>query len=177
MISSSQYGIAITLINDDIDTDTIIPAQYMLADERVGLGNHLFAPFRQGTSNLFDPPPINGRNILIVGKNFGCGSSREHAVWALIDYGFSAIVGFSFSDIFTANAARCGLTLFCHENPTRLVKLINNERFSFIENSSYLSLKKGEKINLGKCIKVNRNQVDPIFKTLKYLSVIEQYEK
>jgi 3-isopropylmalate/(R)-2-methylmalate dehydratase small subunit len=88
---------------DDVDTDQIIPARYMKRVERTGFGEFLFHERRQGGWEL----PVNP--ILATGKNFGCGSSREHAPWALEDYGFKAIVAPSFADIFYNNCTKIGL--------------------------------------------------------------------
>src|SRR5688572_23468812 len=88
---------------DDIDTDQIIPARFLTTTERSGLGAHLFADWSG------QRPDAAGAEILVTGRNFGCGSSREHAAWALLDAGFRAVIAPSFSDIFTANALKNGL--------------------------------------------------------------------
>jgi 3-isopropylmalate/(R)-2-methylmalate dehydratase small subunit len=93
----------VTLLVDDIDTDQIIPARFLKTTEKVGLGQHLFADWRQRFR------PDAEAHILLAGANFGCGSSREHAVWALTDGGFQAVVAPSFADIFRANALKNGL--------------------------------------------------------------------
>lgn len=87
-----------------VDTDTIIAAEHLKTVTRAGLGRHAFAALRGGP----DAPP-DGAAILIAGANFGCGSSREHAVWALTDFGIGAVLAPSFSDIFAGNAVRNGL--------------------------------------------------------------------
>jgi 3-isopropylmalate/(R)-2-methylmalate dehydratase small subunit len=106
---------AVLLPHDDIDTDQIIPARFLTTTERAGLGAHLFADWR------FDRDgrprgefPLNVERarvarILVAGRNFGCGSSREHAPWALIDFGFRVVVAPSFGDIFRENALKNGL--------------------------------------------------------------------
>ncbi len=93
----------VPLVVDDIDTDQIIPARYLKTTEKKGLGAHLFADWRA----RFHPDAA--AHILLAGHNFGCGSSREHAVWALTDGGFRAVVAPSFADIFRANALKNGL--------------------------------------------------------------------
>ena len=99
----------------NIDTDRIIPARFLKGTSRDGLGPHLFADWRydsDGTPRASFPlnqPAAQGASILVAGDNFGCGSSREHAAWALVDYGFRAIVSTSFADIFRANALKNGL--------------------------------------------------------------------
>ena len=92
------------LVVDDVDTDQIIPARFLKTIGRAGLGAQLFADWR---GSRFDAAG-DGR-ILLAGGNFGCGSSREHAVWALADFGFEAVVARSFADIFRANALKNGL--------------------------------------------------------------------
>jgi 3-isopropylmalate/(R)-2-methylmalate dehydratase small subunit len=92
------------LDRSDVDTDQIIPKQYLKRIERTGFGEFLFADWRREGLEL-DPE----RPILVTGRNFGCGSSREHAVWALQDFGFRAVVAPSFADIFYANCTKTGL--------------------------------------------------------------------
>jgi 3-isopropylmalate/(R)-2-methylmalate dehydratase small subunit len=89
---------------DDVDTDQIIPARFLKTTGRVGLGANLFADWR---GSRFDAS--SDARILLAGNNFGCGSSREHAVWALTDFGFQAVIATSFADIFKANALKNGL--------------------------------------------------------------------
>jgi 3-isopropylmalate/(R)-2-methylmalate dehydratase small subunit len=91
-------------VADDVDTDQIIPARFLKTTGRAGLGQQLFADWR---GKSFDP--TNDARILLAGNNFGCGSSREHAVWALTDFGFEAVIARSFADIFRANALKNGL--------------------------------------------------------------------
>jgi 3-isopropylmalate/(R)-2-methylmalate dehydratase small subunit len=93
----------------DVDTDQIIPKQFLKRIERTGFGEFLFYDWRQDTAFELNRPEYAGATILIAGRNFGCGSSREHAAWALQDYGFEAIVAPSFGDIFAGNAAQIGL--------------------------------------------------------------------
>jgi 3-isopropylmalate/(R)-2-methylmalate dehydratase small subunit len=97
-------GAVTVLDRADVDTDQIIPAQYLKRVERTGFGQYLFDEWRKDPS--FDLP---ANPILAAGPNFGCGSSREHAPWALEDYGFKAIVSSSFADIFFSNCLKIGL--------------------------------------------------------------------
>jgi len=97
---------AILLPLDDIDTDQIIPARYLKGTEKTGLAAHLFVDCRARPDF---PDLVPGAQILLAGANFGCGSSREHAPWALVDHGFRAIVARSFADIFRQNALKNGL--------------------------------------------------------------------
>ena len=94
---------------DDIDTDQIIPARYLKGTDKKGLAQHLFADWRTRENFPLLAPEAQGAKILLAGANFGCGSSREHAPWALVDWGFRAIVARSFADIFRQNATKNGL--------------------------------------------------------------------
>jgi 3-isopropylmalate/(R)-2-methylmalate dehydratase small subunit len=95
------------LARPDIDTDQIIPARFLKGTTRTGLGRHLFAEWRgQPGFSLGEPSEAQ---VLVAGRNFGCGSSREHAPWALLDHGFRAVVSSSIADIFRANALKNGL--------------------------------------------------------------------
>ena len=103
---------AICLPLKDVDTDMIIPAQHLTSTSREGFGKNLFERLRAASSDfIFNHKQAQGAKILISGANFGCGSSREHAVWALMDFGIRAIIAPSFSDIFANNAAKNGLLL------------------------------------------------------------------
>lgn len=93
----------------NIDTDVIIPAAWLKTISRTGLGKGAFEALRKEPGNLFDDPQFAGAPILIAGDNFGCGSSREHAAWALADLGITAVIAPSFSDIFSGNAFKNGI--------------------------------------------------------------------
>lgn len=93
----------------NIDTDVIIPAVWLKTISRVGLGKGAFESLRAVPGNVFDDPEYADAPILIAGDNFGCGSSREHAAWAMADMGISAVIAPSFSDIFSGNAFKNGL--------------------------------------------------------------------
>ena len=93
----------------NIDTDLIIPAEHLKTIKRSGLGRFAFEALRKVPGNMFDDPSLSGAPILIALDNFGCGSSREHAAWALADLGVRAIIAPSFSDIFASNAFRNGI--------------------------------------------------------------------
>lgn len=105
----------VALPNENVDTDQIIPARYLKTIDKVGLGEHLFADWRYDATGKSQPdfvlnqPHARGAQILLVGDNFACGSSREHAVWALTDFGFRAVISTSIADIFRANALKNGL--------------------------------------------------------------------
>ncbi len=105
----------IALPNDNIDTDQIIPARFLKAIDKAGMGNNLFADWRYDAAGnprpdfVLNQPRAQGAQILLAGDNFGCGSSREHAVWALTGFGFRAVISTSFADIFRNNALKNGL--------------------------------------------------------------------
>jgi 3-isopropylmalate/(R)-2-methylmalate dehydratase small subunit len=105
----------VPLLLDDVDTDQIIPARFLVATGREGLGEHLFADWRYDAAGaprpgfVLNDPGMAGRQVLLAGANFGSGSSREHASWALTDHGFRAVVATSFADIFRSNALKNGL--------------------------------------------------------------------
>ena len=109
MASLRISGPAVPLGRANIDTDLIIPARYMKRVSREGLGEGAFDALRGDPGNPFDDPRYRGAPILIAGANFGCGSSREHAVWALRQIGIEAVIAPSFGEIFEGNALRNGL--------------------------------------------------------------------
>ena len=108
-------GLAAPFLRENIDTDLIIPKQFLTTILRSGLGRHLFHDqrFRDDGSEepgfVLNREPLRGATILLAGPNFGCGSSREHAPWALMDFGFRAVLAPSFADIFRTNAFKNGL--------------------------------------------------------------------
>ncbi|MGZ8578038.1 MAG: 3-isopropylmalate dehydratase small subunit [Actinomycetota bacterium] len=102
-------GTALPLDRADVDTDQIIPAVYLKRIERTGFGPFLFDEWRKDPDFVLNDPRFDGARILLAGPNFGCGSSREHAPWALEDHGFRAIIAASFADIFRNNCLKIGL--------------------------------------------------------------------
>jgi 3-isopropylmalate/(R)-2-methylmalate dehydratase small subunit len=110
-------GIAAPLDRASVDTDQIIPKQFLKRIERTGYGEFLFYDWRYDVDGkprrdfVLNQPQYAGASILVAGKNFGCGSSREHAAWALGDYGFRAVIAASFADIFSTNAGNNGILL------------------------------------------------------------------
>lgn len=114
---STIASAAVPLLRDNIDTDTIIPSREMKTTGRTGLAGGLFAPWRytDAVSRIADPgfalnqPAAVGTSVLLAGRNFGCGSSREHAVWALAEFGIAAVIAPSFAPIFKGNCIRNGL--------------------------------------------------------------------
>src|SRR3954471_11081856 len=102
-------GTAVPLDRSDVDTDQIIPSDWLKRVERTGFGAGLFGEWRDDRSFVLNQPEYAGASILVAGPNFGTGSSREHAVWALTDYGFKAVISPRFGDIFRNNSTKAGL--------------------------------------------------------------------
>ena len=105
----SHTGRGVPLRHSNVDTDQIIPASYLKRVSRTGFGDGLFAAWREDPAFVLNQPAYAGATILIAGTDFGIGSSREHAVWALADYGFRAVIAPRFGDIFRTNATKAGL--------------------------------------------------------------------
>jgi len=124
----------------NIDTDQIIPARFLKATSREGFGDNLFRDWRYDSNNqpkkdfILNNPNYSGK-ILVAGKNFGCGSSREHAVWAIYDYGFRVVVSSFFADIFKNNALNCGLL------PVQVSENFLNQLFDAIEKDPQTKVK------------------------------------
>jgi 3-isopropylmalate/(R)-2-methylmalate dehydratase small subunit len=127
-------GRAVPLERSDVDTDQIIPSEWLKRVERTGFGRGLFSEWRDDTTFVLNQPDYAGATILVGAARFGTGSSREHAVWALMDYGFGAVIASSFGDIFRNNSSKQGLvtvqlsaldvdelTQLVKDDPTRLV--------------------------------------------------------
>ena len=106
---SQIEGRAIPFGAKNVDTDIIIPARWLKTITREGLGEGAFETVRAEPGNVFDDPAYQGAPILIAGDNFGCGSSREHAAWAILDLGIRAVIAPSYSDIFSGNAVKNGI--------------------------------------------------------------------
>ena len=126
---------AVPLNIDNVDTDQIIPARYLKATERKGFGDNLFRDWRYNSNNkIIKDFPLNNEDysgrILVAGKNFGCGSSREHAVWAIYDYGFRAVVSSFFADIFKNNCLNIGVL------PVQISENFLDELFSEVERDN-----------------------------------------
>ena len=106
---TTHTGRAVPLRRSDVDTDQIIPSDWLKRVERTGFGAGLFSEWREDPSFVLEQPQYAGASVLVAGENFGTGSSREHAVWALQDFGFRAVVSPRFADIFRSNALKGGL--------------------------------------------------------------------
>jgi len=123
----SSHGVV--LIRENIDTDQIIPARFLKVTSRDGLGRNAFADWRSDPSFPLNHVSAESSRVLIAGHNFGCGSSREHAVWALMDFGFRVVISTGFADIFKQNALKNGLLPVVLGSPDygRLVTAIQNK--------------------------------------------------
>ena len=122
-------GTAVPLDRSDVDTDQIIPAEWLKRVERTGFGMGLFASWRDDVDFVLNQPQHAGANILVAGANFGTGSSREHAVWAIMDYGFEAVISPRFADIFRNNCTKNGLVpvTVSAEDGERLMRAIQQD--------------------------------------------------
>ncbi|MCX8561278.1 3-isopropylmalate dehydratase small subunit [Mycolicibacterium mucogenicum] len=105
----THTGIGVPLRRSNVDTDQIIPAVYLKRVTRTGFEDGLFAAWRQDPSFILNLPPFDRGSVLVAGPDFGTGSSREHAVWALMDYGFRVVISSRFADIFRGNSGKAGL--------------------------------------------------------------------
>ncbi len=126
---TSVIGTGVPLPRADVDTDQIIPAEWLKRVERTGFGAGLFEAWRRDPEFVLNQERFRSGSILIAGPNFGCGSSREHAPWALEDYGFKAIVASSFADIFRGNSLKLGLLPIVLEQPLvdRLMQAVTDD--------------------------------------------------
>lgn len=182
---------AIPLPIENIDTDQIIPARFLRAINKQGFGNHLFKDWRYhknatlNESFVLNNPTYKG-SILIAGDNFGCGSSREHAAWALVDYGFKVIISSFFADIFKGNALNNGLLpiqvnpdflkkllKYSTENPDELITINLDNQFVELD---FKNLKETFEINPYKKLCLQNGYDDVDFLVGKK-SVIEAFEK
>src|SRR3982074_2342512 len=106
---TTHTGIGVPLRRSNVDTDQIIPAVYLKRVTRTGFEDGLFAAWRGDEHFVLNQAPFAGGSVLVAGPDFGTGSSREHAVWALMDYGFRVVISARFGDIFRGNAGKAGL--------------------------------------------------------------------
>jgi 3-isopropylmalate/(R)-2-methylmalate dehydratase small subunit len=122
-------GRAVPLERSDVDTDQIIPSDWLKRVERTGFGRGLFSEWRDDPSFVLNEERYVGANILVAGPRFGTGSSREHAVWALMDYGFEAIIAPSFGDIFRNNSSKQGLVIvqLTHDDVDELTEVVKED--------------------------------------------------
>jgi 3-isopropylmalate/(R)-2-methylmalate dehydratase small subunit len=165
----------------NIDTDVIIPARFMKAVDRAGLAIGAFESVRVSGGSVFDDARFQGAPILIAGKNFGCGSSREHAVWALMEMGLRAVIAESFSDIFFGNASGNGLLLVALESDevARLLTIAQTDIISVDLRTCQIHASTGERFEFVIEPTLRRNLLegrDPIFLTLAEVDRIAAHE-
>ncbi|TGK26899.1 3-isopropylmalate dehydratase small subunit [Leptospira stimsonii] len=184
-------GIAVPLYRKDIDTDQILPKQFMKKVERTGFGKHLFHNWRyldeegekENPAFVFNEKRYRNASVLISGENFGCGSSREHAPWALSDFGIRAIIAPSFADIFFGNCAKNGIALIklsLKEVEEILAYVEENEDGEVEVDLETLVLVAGVKkynFKLSESLTERiKNGWDDIDLTMKFLPKIEEFE-
>ena len=174
----------------NVDTDMIIPAQYMKALTRTGLGKHLFRELRfadDGSERrdfILNRPACRAAQIMIADRNFGCGSSREHAVWALSDFGIRCVIAPSFGDIFAGNARKNGLLLIHLSDQicTRLRDEIALAQYAPIEvdlETQRIRLASGEAIDFAidpDDRRILMEGLDDIARTLRHVDAIARFE-
>ena len=171
----------------DIDTDQIIPARFLRSTTREGFGNNLFADWRynaDGSDNagfVLNQPQAKGCKVLVGGRNFGCGSSREHAPWALLDYGFRAVISSEIADIFRSNSLKNGLLPLVVDADTHAWLLANPGAVVTVDlESTTLTLPGGRNVKFPiepfarVCL---LNGVDQLGYLLKQDAAITAYEK
>ena len=185
-----EKAVAAPLPLTNVDTDMIIPAQYMKALTRSGLGKHLFQELRfardgsERSDFILNRPACRAARILIADRNFGCGSSREHAVWALTDFGIRCIIAPSFGDIFAGNARTNGLLLI--RLPDDLCTQLRDEialaQYAPIEvdlDAQQIRLASGEAIDFGidpGDRRILMEGLDDIGRTLRHADAIARFE-
>jgi 3-isopropylmalate/(R)-2-methylmalate dehydratase small subunit len=188
---TTLHSALIPLVRNDIDTDQIIPARFLKVTDKVGLGAHLFADWRYKADGspksefILNQPHYQGRRILLAGDNFGCGSSREHAPWALVGWGIKAVIAQSFADIFKTNALKNGLVPVIPEPAihAKLVELTSANPDASITidlEKQLISLPDGSSSSFlvdsfsKTCL---LNDLDELGYLLRFLPQIETYEK
>ena len=131
---TSHTGIGVPLRRSNVDTDQIIPAEYLKRVSRTGFEDGLFAAWRKDESFILNQPTYAAGSVLVAGPDFGTGSSREHAVWALMNYGFRVVISSRFADIFRGNSGKQGLlTAQCSQDDVELI-------WKYLENTPGASI-------------------------------------
>lgn len=183
-------AVAAPLALANVDTDMIIPARYMKALTRSGLGQHLFRELRYDADGgeradfILNRPPFRDAGILIAERNFGCGSSREHAVWALTDFGIRCVIAPSFGDIFASNARKNGLLLIrlADEVCTALRRTVESPSCGPVEvdlEVQQIRLASGRKIDFAidpGDRRILMEGLDDIERTLRHAAAIARFE-
>lgn len=179
---STIEGRAIPFGRKNVDTDVIIPAHWLKTTSREGLGRGAFESIRAEPGNVFDDPEFAGAPILIAGANFGCGSSREHAAWALLDLGIEAVIAPSFSDIFSGNAFKNGILAVSlpQERVDRLLTIARTEPIAIDLENQLVTTRRQDRFHFDMdpfrkhCLLAGQ---DEIGLTLESASAIARYER
>jgi 3-isopropylmalate/(R)-2-methylmalate dehydratase small subunit len=166
----------------NIDTDMIIPASFLKTITRTGLGKGAFQAIRAQSGNVIDDPRYAGASIIVAGENFGCGSSREHAVWALLDLGIRAVIAPSFAEIFGGNAYKNGLLLVVlpHAQVERLLEVARTSSMTIDLERQVVETSQGDQFKFEidpfrkHCLV---NGLDEIGMTLARESAISEFEQ
>jgi 3-isopropylmalate/(R)-2-methylmalate dehydratase small subunit len=177
----------VVLPYSDIDTDQIIPARFLTTTTKAGLGQHAFSNWRYNADGsaksdfILNQPAAQGCQILVAGNNFGCGSSREHAPWALLDYGFKAVISTEIADIFRSNSLKNGFLPLVIDKETH-AWLMNNPGVQLEINleTNSISLPNGKTVMFnieGFARYCLLNGVDELGYILKQLDTITQFEQ
>ena len=183
-------SMAVPLDAVNVDTDQIIPKQFLKRIERTGYGEFLFFDWRRkedGQPNpdfVLNKPEFKGGEILIAGRNFGCGSSREHAAWALSDYGFRCVIAPSFADIFFSNAAKNGILLVVLPDEKVAELMQRAQQPGYELNVSLETQTVHDKANFHEHFTIDPfrrecllNGLDDIGLTLRHASALDTYER
>ena len=169
----------------NVDTDQIIPKQFLKRIERTGYGEFLFYDWRQDPGFELNDPKYKGAQILVAARNFGCGSSREHAAWALGDYGFQCVIAPSFADIFHSNAGKNGILLITlpeEQVQTLLDRAAKAENYELTVSLEENKIADGERFATSFAIDPFRRYcllegLDDIGLTLRHAGALDKFEK
>jgi 3-isopropylmalate/(R)-2-methylmalate dehydratase small subunit len=169
----------------NVDTDQIIPKQFLKRIERTGYGEFLFFDWRKDPGFELNNPHYQGAKILVAARNFGCGSSREHAAWALSDYGFRCVIAPSFADIFRSNAGKNGILLVTlpeEQVQTLLDRAAKTENYELTVSLEKNTIRDGQGFEAKFAIDPFRRDcllegLDDIGLTLRHADALDQFEK
>ena len=169
----------------NVDTDQIIPKQFLKRIERTGYGEFLFFDWRKDSGFELNNPHYQGAKILVAARNFGCGSSREHAAWALSDYGFRCVIAPSFADIFHSNAGKNGILLVTlpeEQVQTLLDRAAKTENYELTVSLEKNTIRDGQGFEAKFAIDPFRRDcllegLDDIGLTLRHADALDQFEK
>jgi 3-isopropylmalate/(R)-2-methylmalate dehydratase small subunit len=181
----------VVIPSSNIDTDQIIPARFLTTTHKEGLGAQLFADWRYAPDGAPKPdfvlnrPESRGCRVLVAGRNFGCGSSREHAAWALSDYGFRCVIAPSFADIFHSNAGKNGILLVTlpeEQVQTLLDRAAKTENYELTVSLEKNTIRDGQGFEAKFAIDPFRRDcllegLDDIGLTLRHADALDQFEK